>query len=74
MNRRKFMAVAGAIITAEGLWIPGQKLISIPKPIIERISITYPKILWPGIERWYYDNYKERIVAQKIKAEDFYIS
>ncbi len=33
MNRRKFMAAfaAGAIITAEGLWIPGQKLISIPK-------------------------------------------
>ncbi len=33
MNRRKFMAAiaAGAIITASGLWIPGQKLISIPK-------------------------------------------
>jgi hypothetical protein len=32
MNRRKFLTAmaAGAIITAEGLWIPGQKLISIP--------------------------------------------
>jgi hypothetical protein len=35
MNRRKFLAAmaAGAIVTAEGLWIPGQKLISIPKKI-----------------------------------------
>jgi hypothetical protein len=34
MNRRKFLAAmaAGAVVTAEGLWIPGQKLISIPRP------------------------------------------
>jgi hypothetical protein len=33
MDRRKFLAAmaAGAIVTAEGLWMPGQKLISIPK-------------------------------------------
>ena len=33
MDRRTFLAAmaAGAIVTAEGLWIPGQKLISIPK-------------------------------------------
>lgn len=33
MNRRELICAlgAGAIITAEGLWIPGQKLISIPK-------------------------------------------
>jgi hypothetical protein len=35
MNRRKFLAAmaAGAVVTAEGLWIPGQKLISIPKSL-----------------------------------------
>jgi hypothetical protein len=35
MDRRKFLAAmaAGAVVTAEGLWIPGQKLISIPKKI-----------------------------------------
>ncbi len=26
------MLAAGAVVTAEGLWMPGQKLISIPKP------------------------------------------
>ena len=33
MDRRTFLAAmaAGAIVTAEGLWVPGQKLISIPK-------------------------------------------
>lgn len=33
MNRRQFMAAiaAGAVVTAEGLWMPGQKLISIPR-------------------------------------------
>jgi hypothetical protein len=33
MNRRGFMAAiaAGAVVTAEGLWMPGSKLISIPK-------------------------------------------
>ena len=32
MDRRAFLAAlaAGAVVTAEGLWIPGQKLISIP--------------------------------------------
>ena len=32
MDRRAFLAAlaAGAIVTAEGLWVPGQKLISIP--------------------------------------------
>lgn len=33
MNRRQFLAAfaAGAVMTAEGLWLPGRKLISIPK-------------------------------------------
>lgn len=33
MDRRSFFAAlaAGAVVTAEGLWFPGQKLISIPK-------------------------------------------
>ena len=32
MNRREFFAAiaAGAVVTAEGLWLPGSKLISIP--------------------------------------------
>lgn len=32
LSRREFLAAiaAGAIVTAEGLWVPGQKLISIP--------------------------------------------
>lgn len=36
MNRRAFLAAlsAGAVITASGLWIPGQKLISIPKKLV----------------------------------------
>ncbi len=33
MDRRSFLSAiaAGAVVTASGLWIPGQKLISIPK-------------------------------------------
>ena len=33
MNRRKFLAflAAGGVVTAAGLWLPGQKLISIPR-------------------------------------------
>ena len=42
MDRRTFLAAmaAGAIVTAEGLWIPGQKLISIPrlKPRFEWVT------------------------------------
>ena len=32
MDRREFLAAisAGAVVTAGGLWLPGQKLISIP--------------------------------------------
>ena len=33
MNRRKFLAMiaAGGVVTASGMWMPGSKLISIPK-------------------------------------------
>ena len=75
MNRRKFLAAmaAGAIVTAEGLWIPGQKLISIPK-VGDGISLTSmhhphtddiimpginPQELWPGIDKWFALKYKE---------------
>lgn len=36
MNRRKFLAflAAGGVVTATGLWMPGQKLISIPKKLV----------------------------------------
>jgi len=42
MNRRElFQALAaGAIITAEGLWFPGTKLISIPVPSNPNSLIT----------------------------------
>lgn len=35
MNRRELLCVlaAGAVMTAEGLWMPGRKLISIPNNI-----------------------------------------
>lgn len=35
VSRRKFFAMmaAGAVVTAEGLWMPGQKLISIPRRV-----------------------------------------
>lgn len=34
MKRRDFFSIltAGAIMTAEGLWVPGKKIISIPNP------------------------------------------
>jgi hypothetical protein len=45
MDRRAFLAAmaAGAIVTAEGLWIPGKKLISIPNPLdrIFKFRIKY---------------------------------
>lgn len=36
MNRREFFAAvaAGAVMTASGLWMPGQKLISIPRQLL----------------------------------------
>ena len=36
MNRRELLIAlaAGAVVTAEGLWFPGTKLISIPKPVL----------------------------------------
>lgn len=43
---------AGAIVTAEGLWVPGSKLISIPKkqfygtPITELIRINDWTYVW----------------------------
>ena len=42
MTRRQFLAVlmAGGVVTAEEIWLPGRKLISIPKPpIITRAEI-----------------------------------
>ncbi len=43
MNRRELLAclVAGGVITAAGLWMPGQRLISIPSDIV---SGPFPKI------------------------------
>ncbi len=69
MDRRKFLAAmaAGAVITAEGLWMPGSKLISIPEKTSRIFEIVGPKIIitgnypspiWPGIEKWFYEKYK----------------
>jgi hypothetical protein len=90
MNRRKFLAflAAGGVVTATGLWLPGQKLISVPKKSAGIITTGYfPKAIWPGIQRWFYDHYTDevvmegvskesdfRIVRQRISAEDFYLS
>ena len=48
MNRRQFMAMlaAGAVVTAEGLWMPGEKLISIPEK-----KIFVPKLKWHRVEK-----------------------
>jgi len=45
MSRRAFFAAmaAGAVVTAEGLWIPGQKLISIPS---KRYFIPAGALAW----------------------------
>ena len=53
MDRRKFLAAmaAGAVITAEGLWIPESKLISIPSK-----SDPYMEYLGYG---WYRCNLNE---------------
>ena len=45
MNRRKFLQflAAGGVVTAAGLWMPGQKLISIPnaRPLIIGTDFSY---------------------------------
>ena len=44
MNRRGFLAaLAGAFVAdpERALWVPGQKVISIPKPAIERPRLVY---------------------------------
>jgi len=43
MNRRELLCAlaAGAIVTAEGLWMPGKRLISIPRPSLS--------VLWANI-------------------------
>jgi len=56
MNRRKFLAAmaAGAVITAEGLWMPGSKLISIPeKPKLYVWGDSTIEILWPDLKGYY---------------------
>lgn len=46
MNRRKFLAflAAGGVVTAAGLWMPGQKLISIPRIISGNRLLTIDEI------------------------------
>lgn len=45
VSRRQFLAAvaAGMVMTAEGLWMPGQKLISIPS---RKIFLPAGKLAW----------------------------
>ncbi len=49
MDRRAFLAAiaAGAVVTAEGLWLPGQKLISIPKVRELAYVVTHTVLDYP---------------------------
>ena len=54
ISRRGFIAgmAAGMIMTAEGLWMPGQKLISIPS---KKIFIPQGRLAWmEGDTMWMY--------------------
>ncbi len=60
MNRRKFLAflAAGGVVTASGMWLPGQKLISIPKDLggvlfrLKHHGITTATFREPSDLRW----------------------
>ena len=56
MDRRAFLAAiaAGAVVTAEGLWLPGQKLISIPKKSLYVFG-NYTNESWDIPPKWYID-------------------
>ena len=74
MDRRKFLAAmaAGAIVTAEGLWIPGQKLISIPQNVgIEGCDYLKMTLLRNGeiIHAWH-----ESICQQMMGATNQWIA
>lgn len=62
MNRRLFLAALAGAFVAPGpeklLWVPGRKLISIPKP---RVTI---------IELAAFDVMKEKLVTRQMDAED----
>ncbi len=59
MNRRKFLSflAAGGIVTAGGLWLPGQKLISIPSTPILHYDFTW-RTIW-------LDNHEPRLRTEK---------
>ena len=65
MNRRKFLAflAAGGVVTATGLWMPGQKLISIPK---RPVTVSrYLHELWSkDILRMWIDSRYEQLIMQ----------
>ena len=65
MNRRKFLAflAAGGVVTATGLWLPGQKLISIPKKLVG--FSDYRTDIWDKeILRAWIDSRYEQLVVQ----------
>lgn len=64
MSRRTFFAMLGAgwIVTAEGLWMPGTKLISIPKPSLSTPLRAYQELYAEA----FYDDYRRRCLFQDI--------
>ena len=65
------LAAGGSVIAGE-LWIPGQKLISIPKSITfptlffehgSTVVSNYPKALWPGVDKWFKAVYDEGVTS-----------
>ncbi len=63
LSRRHFMAAiaAGMVMTAEGLWMPGQKLISIPS---KKIFIPPGRLAWmeDGV-MWMYSTQKHGLIS-----------
>jgi|ERR1019366_2426481 hypothetical protein len=51
MNRRGFLAALAGLMVADPerlLWVPGKKLISIPKPLLPGVLIHISSAGWPG--------------------------
>lgn len=64
LSRRQFFAMlaAGWVVTAEGLWMPGTKLISIPKPSSLAAMRASPLLFAEA----FYDDYRRRSLFQDI--------
>ncbi len=61
LNRREllFMMAAGVVMTAEGVWMPGRKLISIPKGHLIGLHNDYISLV---------DDYSARVLCSAIRG------